>query len=468
VLVMSDTRFQAPSMGTALTRLNPVSTRAVAGWQPVTRRAVLKSGAAAAAGTLLGGCGRPVAAGKRRLTVWHPWGGVQAERITKVLAEYRRLHPEIELRAVYIRNDLSTNQKFFTSIAAGAPPDVCFVDGPQVASWAEWGALQPLDDQIRASGIRPEDYFPPTWRQNVYRDHVWALTYCADPNFAFVWNKAAFRRVGLDPEVPPRTIEELTDFAFRLTEVDANGVIQNIGLVPWGQYERANSMFTWGWVFGGEFYDDAARKITADHPRVVRALEWMISFAKKFDPSKMQSMQDGFGTAEQDPFYSGKLAMKCLHIGGIGEIERYAPNLEYGMTSIPAPPDGEQNCSWVGGWCMGIPTGSHNPDLAWEFMRYLCHDPAGTAMVGRNQWVFPGMRHSPYFAEVKPRPNYGPFAQILERSRHQRPVMPVQAFYMRALYRAVDTAVYGRMTPAESLALAGKNTQAELDLALAG
>jgi len=351
-------------------------------------------------------------------------------------------------------------------VAAGTPPDVTFVDGPQVASWAEWGALLPLGDRIAAAGIQPDHYFPPTWRQTEYEDQVWALTYSADPNFGFAWNRDLFRAAGLDADRPPTTIEELSAYSDRLTRIEG-GVIHQMGLIPWAQYGPANSIFTWGWVFGGEFYDPAARKITADHPRVVKALEWMVTYAK-YNPERMSSMQQGFSTSENNPFYAGKLAMQCLVISGIRDIERYAPKLDYGLSFIPAPPDGEARSSWVGGWCMAIPKGARNQEDAWELIRWLCHSPEGTRVVGGEAGVFPGMRRSSYFEEVQGRKYYADYARILQESKHQRPVMPVQAFYMRALQRAVESAVYGRMTPAEALAGARVNTQAELDLALAG
>ena len=46
--------------------------------------------------------------------------------------------------------------------------------------------------------------------------------------------------------------------------------------------------------------------------------------------------------------------------------------------------------------------------------------------------------------------------------------MPVQARYMREMERAVESAVYGRSTPAQALAVARENTQGELDLVLKG
>jgi multiple sugar transport system substrate-binding protein len=437
----------------------------------LSRRRLLAAGGTAAAGLLSGGCiARQTAAARRRerrITVWHPWGGVMVPRFQKIMAAFRAAHPDIRVEAVYTQNNLSTNQKFFTAIAAGTPPDVTFVDGPQVASWAEWGALEPLTERAEASGVREEEYFPPTWRQCRYKDQTWALTYSADPNFGFAWNRTAFRKAGLDPDRPPTTIQELTETAERLTRAE-DGVVKQIGLMPWSQYGQANSIFTWGWAFGGEFYDPAAQKITADHPRVVKALEWMIEPAKKYDPARLASIDKEIGSADANPFYSGRLAMRCLHIGGIRDIERYAPDLNYDITYLPAPEDGEAHSAWVGGWCMGIPKGAPNPDDAWELIRWLCHTPEGTGTVGQEAGLFPGFRPSPYFEAVRGKKYYADYARILSESRHQRPVMPVQAFYMRELLRAVDAAVYGRATPAEALARARENTQAELDLALAG
>lgn len=416
-----------------------------------------------------GGCVREATAvnGKKVVRVWHVWGGTMAEGFTRVCEAFRRTHPDIDLRPVFAANDLATNQKFFTAVAAHKPPEVIFVDGPQVASWAEWGALEPLTARCQEAGIEEGDYFAPCWRQNVYAGDVWALTFCADPNFGFVWNKDAFRKAGLDPERPPRTIAELDRCARALTRYQANEITQ-IGLIPWAQYGEANSIFTWGWAFGGDFFDYAHNRITADNERVVKALEWMVSYARQYDVTKIASLQQGFGSAEQNPFITGKVAMMCLHIGGIADLARYAPDLDYGVTFIPAPPDGEQRSSWVGGWCVAIPKGAANQDEAWEFIRWLCASPEGTRLVGEATGLFPGYRRSPYFAQVRGKKHYGKFVQILEECRHQRPVMPVQAFYMRELARAVDAAVYGKATPREALARAREATQRELDSIVGG
>ncbi len=412
-----------------------------------------------------GGAGDGPRGGVVTVSIWHPWGGTQKEKFDRVVAEFNRTHKRIQVKSLFTPNDLSNNQKFFTSVAAGKPPDVIFVDGPQVAEWAERGALTPLDSHLRRAGIRPDDYFVPCWKQNEYKGHVWAMTYCADPNFGFVWNKQVFRDAGLDPDRPPETIAELDRLSDAITRREG-GKLTRIGIIPWAQYGSSNSLFTWGWAFGGSFYDEKRQKVTANDPRIVKALEWMCSYAKRYDINKVASLQAGFQPGAQNPFYVGQMGLQCLHISGIAEIERFAPELDYGVGFIPSPPDGEVHSSWVGGWCMALPRGSRNTKLGWELIRWLCATDEGTTAAGRESGLFPGYRKSSYLQITRDKKNYGSFLRILEECRHQRPVMPAQGFYMGALNRAVDNALYGKMTPKAALDQATRETQEELDLAI--
>lgn len=401
------------------------------------------------------------------ITLWHPWGGSQKEEMTRIVDEFNRTHPHIYVKTLFTPTDLGSNQKFFTAVAAKRPPDVTFVDGTQTAAWAEQGALQPLDTLVQRDNIKASDYFTPSWKQNYYKNHVWALTYCADPNFAFAWNKSVFRKCGLDPEKPPKTIEELDRYNNIITKVK-NGKIIRIGIIPWSQYGSANATFTWGWVFKGSFYDPKTKKITANDPNIVKALDWMTSYAKKYDVTKINAFASGFGSRDQDPFYTGKLAMKCMVISGIRDIREYAPNLDYGLTFIPAPRGGEVHSSWVGGWCLGLPKGSKHPKQAWEFIKWCCHDPKGSSLVGEWQGLFPSYKASPFLKKAAKMEGYSVYLKILQECRHQRPVMPAQTFYMNALGKAVEYTVYGKMNSKQALDKATQDTQAELNLRLAG
>ncbi len=403
------------------------------------------------------------ASGPPEITVWHPWGKDQAAGLQRLVDRYHKAQNKVRVRLVFTPTDLSTNQKFFTAVAANKPPDVSFVDGTQVAQWAEWNALEPLNKFIERDKVRADDFFAPCWKQALYDDKVFALTFSADPNFAFCWNKTEFRRAGLDPEKPPRTMEEVDAYAKKL-EVDKNRRLEKIGIIPWNQYGRANSTFTWGWAFGGNFYDDNTQTIKANDAKTVKALEWMTSYAKRLDVTRINATTSGWGA--DNPLITGKLAMACVHISTLNDLKKYGADLDYGLAPLPGAVDGEIGSSWVGGWLLSLPRGSRHPEEGWDFIHWICATPEGTSALSEEMGVLPGFRHSPAIAKVKKDPQLKMFVQILEESKHQRPVMPVQAYFMGALDRAVDRAIYGKQTPQESLNQATAETQRELDLIL--
>lgn len=409
---------------------------------------------------------REAASGRETVVeVWYPYGGDTPKQMEQYWKSFEDSQTKIGVKAVFAANDLSTNAKLFTAIAAGKPPDVTWVDGPQVAEWAARGALEPLDDLISTSGIKPDDYWAPSWKQCVYNGKVWALTYGTDPNFGFFWNKDIFKEAGFDPEKPPQTIDEMGQMGDKMAKV-SNGRIDRLGFIPWNVYGNANSMVTWGWAFGGDFFDPNGNKVTANNPNNVKALEWMVSFAKKYDPTKISGFTAGFGTGAQHPFLTGKLAMAPLGPWELSNFKTYAPNLKYGITFLPLGPGQTEHSSWVGGWTVGIPKGSKHRDAAFEFIKWLTHSDEATTIEGESFTQFPGYKNAPYYQKVQKDPVLKPFYDILVATKHQRPVMPAQAFYMGQLDTAVGDAIFAKKTAQQALDDATTATQKELDRVL--
>ncbi len=429
----------------------------------------------------------PSAEGKKTvIRLWHPWGGTMMEAFKSGADRFAASHPEIGCKLLYVPNDIASSQKFYTAVIGNCAPEVMFVDGTQVAEWAEKKLLTPLDDLLVEAGIDPKklekEFFPPCWRQCVYRGKIYAITFCADVNFCFFWNKDAIRKAiddgqippgTIDPERAPRTIAELDRYNAAVTRVRNTGAgeqIERIGLVPWGVYGNANSIFTWGWAFGGEFFDDQRFRITANDPNVVAALDWMCQYARKYNPQHIATLQSGFGTAEQNAFIIGKQVMQLFHVSGLKELDKYAPNLRYGMAPIPRREGVNGDGSWVGGWTLAIPSSVSDVEkrkAALKFILWACASPEGTSLEIRTSQIIPAWKNSPFFPEANKDPRLSVYMRILENCRHQRPVMPVQAFYMDQLNRAVDKAVRGEKTPKEALDEATRKTQERLDELLA-
>src|SRR5262249_51637783 len=154
--------------------------------------------------------------------------------------------------------------KISAAIAAGSPPDIVhFVLSTAVPEFAHRGAL------IDLTALLDKDV--PGWDKLLYpygkavasyNGKVYSIA-SASFNLGLLWNQDIFKEAGLDPKVGPKTLEDLTDWAAKLTKVDASGNIQRMGFIP--DYPGAGNgqfvnLILYGWAFGGDWYDDKTKK----------------------------------------------------------------------------------------------------------------------------------------------------------------------------------------------------------------
>jgi multiple sugar transport system substrate-binding protein len=422
--------------------------------------------------------------GKTTVTVWYPFGSDVAQSLKNIVAEFERTHPAIHIKLSFASNNLTSSQKLFLAIAGGSAPDVTFVDGQQLAEWAARGALTDITDFVKESKLSSDDFWLPRWQESTFDGRVYALPWGADPNFALLWNKQTFREAGLDPERPPRTIKELDEYNEKITRLDSLGRIERIGIIPsssgtWG-WTGDNAIFTWGYAFGGEFYElpkkgELVGRVTADNPRNVQALKWMSTYAAKYGMQRLAAFEQNFVGQANNPFYLGKVAMTLVHVTQLQFIKKYAPNLDYGVSFIPAPPDGEHPTGWIGGWSLAIPRGVHASKEAFEFMRWMCTANEGTLAMGTTMMQFPAYKHSPYYDTIKNDRVLGVYYQIVKNSKHVRTLLPVQGYLMELLRRGVDDVLYTaqekdpskRQDPQKILATVSKESQERLEQVIA-
>ncbi|MER3404861.1 MAG: hypothetical protein C4289_06590, partial [Chloroflexota bacterium] len=186
--------------------------------------------------------------------------GAALQAQTAMLERYQALNPGVTVTtavAPYVQN---VPEKTITAIASGAPPDAATFDRFMIASFAIKDTFTPLSRLARRDGITERDYYPFAWAEAGYNGELYALPYQTGIR-ALYYNRTHLRDAGLDPDRPPRSLAELDEQALRLTRQDADRYIR-VGFIPW----IGNSHFyTWGWLFGGEFYDEKTRKCTANH-----------------------------------------------------------------------------------------------------------------------------------------------------------------------------------------------------------
>jgi multiple sugar transport system substrate-binding protein len=361
--------------------------------------------------------------GRVHIRYWEKWTGFEEKAMRRVVDAFNASQGRIYVEMLSVSQ---VDQKMLLATAGGDPPDVAGLWDFNVVVYADYNALAPLGsadpnhplpkgDLCKASGIRSSDYLPAYWEQCVHRGLVYALP-TTPASVALHWNRALFRDAGLDPDRPPRTIEELDAMSARLVKRDPTGKITQIGFL---QAEPGWWNWAWGYFFGGKLWDGGSRAAMVTDENL-RAFRWVAGYANRYGSKDLQVFQSGFGnfSSPQNAFMAGQVAMVFQGVWMANYIHNNNPGLDWDAAPFPHPADRPDlaNSTPVGLDVLAIPSGARHPREAWEFIRYIQTQPA-MEMLCLGQW-----KHSP-------------LARVSERFLSEHPNKRIRLFYDLAASR---------------------------------
>jgi len=393
-------------------------------------------------------------AGTSKVVFWHLWGAGYDNDVAfnAVARAHEERNPGVEVEVVPGKN----LEKLTLAVAGGVAPDAAIVD-ERIPSYVISGVIQDITDLVERDNISAEDFVAPSWREVLWQNRIYAIPYHADPNFALFRNNQILAEAGCDTETAPRTLPELDAINRKITQVDVDGKVKQVGIVPWSVYGWSNSMYTWGWAFGGKFYDYEKQSVTADHPLNVKALEWMKSYVDRYTWAGM----DGLSFMNRNVAFQPYGPWELPHV--------QAAQFDYAISMMPYHPDGgEQNPTWVGGHKIVIPQGAKNRQEGWNFIKFLGADPEGTAIEAGPYKAFPAYIRSDVYDFYREEEYMSIFADILMTASHQRPVIPVAETYWQELEKAVVSVLQEGKPPLQALQQVDEVVQSKLDETMAG
>lgn len=432
-----------------------------------------------------------------RLVVWGMESSAESKDMDAKVLAFEQRHPNIKIAALSMGAGAMNPQKLMTAIVGGVPPDLVQQDRFTIGDWASRDAFRPLDDLLQADlrsrdplAIHQKDYVPATWTETVSQGHVFAIPNDTDDRVLF-YNRALFKQAGLDPDKPPQTWEEMIADAKRLTQRAPTGGYDRMGLVPiFGQ----GWLYLWSWQEDGEVMSADGRRCTLDNPQTVQALSALVSWYDALGGvDAINAFAGGFGSDAQDPFITGKLAMRVEGDVLINSIARYKPDLDFAVAPVPVPEERLRHegrfshestwVTWSGGHSFAIPRGAKHVREAWEFMQWF-NSPEASLIGARAQAAYARGKGRlyvpPLFANIPANQTvFDAFkgalpakylrakqvsTALLPQTRF-RPVTFVGQKLWDEQVRAVDRALRHAQTPEQSLADAQRAVQTELDSA---
>jgi multiple sugar transport system substrate-binding protein len=148
------------------------------------------------------GCGSP-APPHRLVSVWAM--GREGEVIAQLLPQFRKLHPDIEVRIQQLPFT-AAHQKLLTAFAGDATPDLCQLGNTWIPEFVALKALEPLDRSLaRSASVQASDYFPGIWDTNIIDGTLYGVPWYIDTRLLF-YRRDLLAEAGFAD--PPRSWEE--------------------------------------------------------------------------------------------------------------------------------------------------------------------------------------------------------------------------------------------------------------------
>lgn len=297
--------------------------------------------------------------------------------IDELIKQFEAENPNIK---VIHNSDIPYEQfrdKIAASVPANAGPDVVALFYGWIPAWVDAGYLVPLpEDSFSEARLKSE--FTSLIEGSRFEGKYWAVP-TAVRTIALLWNKDLFAEAGLDPEQPPKTLDEFYEYAVKLTKRDGDNIVVQ-GFAP----EMAGQAHHWFREvlvrqFGGQPFSEDGRTITWNSPEGCKAFTWLTSL----ETEAKTGSNDLFDGATQ-AFLKGQLAM---HIDGsfrLGTIASDAPDLNFGVAELPVSDNGVKS-TFGSYWANGITKRAASDPKRYEasvkFLEFITSAEAGSMWV---------------------------------------------------------------------------------------
>lgn len=404
-----------------------------------------------------------VLAAKKTIEVWDPVSpsNMHGKGIVAVYDAWNKLHPDMPIKRVAIGDP---RQKLMAAMAAGTAPDLVYFDRFQIPSYAAKDIFTPLDSLIKTSKVLKADmFFPAAWGETQYQGKHWAIPHQVDDRALIILDKVA-QSSGLNPDTPPKTIDELELWAKKMTIKDASGAVKRVGFAP----TRGNWFYYgWLWNFGGQLLNADKTKPAFNSSEGKTALNWIVDYTNRVlggfpSLAKAESKFVGSAYDKKGPFQQEQLGMEIEGDWMLWQMKTYAPNVEYTFAPIPAPA-GRKSITWVGGWSWVIPKGAKHLKEAWKFLEFQGSEE-GMVLFARISGRIPAVKSAAYDEEF--------LKYDAKRQRQMvdavntgifRPTTPVGDKLWDSLnYTMIESVKSGKRSPEQALAIAEQEISKEI------
>ncbi|OOV11958.1 sugar ABC transporter substrate-binding protein [Deinococcus sp. LM3] len=301
------------------------------------------------------------------------------DEMERLATQFEQQNPNVDVKWVDVPAN-AIEQKLLAAVAAGRPPAVVNLNADMIVKLQQQGALETMNG---VGQTVLNTYFKGALNTFTVDGKVYGLPWYWSPKVV-AYNTDLFRKAGLDPNNPPRTMQTLIAAAKQIK--DKTGMY---GFVP-----NINNL---GFLYmfqeaGLPILSKDGKKAVFNSPQHVRMVQQYADLYKKgYIPE--DTMRRGF-TAATELYGAGKLGMLITGPQFILRVENDNKTV-YGLTKVgPYPLDLAGNVIHTPLMAMSMPKGVQNRDVALKLASFLTNDASQLAFSKVTKTTFPSTQKS--------------------------------------------------------------------------
>ena len=154
------------------------------------------------------------AGGTVSIDLWHSETAANLDTLQRLISRYNSSQDEVKVQAFFQGTTEETMAKLLASLDSGQVPAIALLVEADAQTMIDSGAVAPIQDFIDREGYDLSAFNETLIRSYTAEDKLRAMPFSAATGLLY-YNKVTFREVGLDPERPPRDLEEVRQYSRR-------------------------------------------------------------------------------------------------------------------------------------------------------------------------------------------------------------------------------------------------------------
>jgi len=317
---------------------------------------------------------RARAADKTKIVWWHAMTAALADEIVRIADGFNASQDQVEIQAIYKGGYADTLTATIAASRAGQAPHLVQVFEVGTGTMLAAGkAVKPVWELAKETGlaIDPKAYIPAVRGYYSLTDGRMASMPFNSSTAVMWYNKDAFRKAGLDPDVAPTTWQEVRKAAETINAKVAAPVAMTTSWPVWIQLEQYSALHNLPFATKSDGFDGLDAELVFNTKPHVKHIERLLEMSK--DGSFKYAGRD---TAPDPLIVSGEAAISFGSSSSRGNLVKSA-KFDWGEAYLPFDPEiiKKPENSIIGGaslWVMTAPERSPEEYKAVaEFLKYI-------------------------------------------------------------------------------------------------